>query len=113
MAQPHVSKDLPRPSLDSSTRNRFLGNFSLARRAGDGLAVVFVWAVLYIPRIFVLGFYGDDWFCFVGTTQSTQPFSPARFLSFIGFSTFCAPRPVLGLTEFLFSSIFGTSAWVA
>jgi len=100
-----------RPCSESSMWSRILRSLSPARWTGGGLFVILVWILLYLPRIFVLGFYGDDWFCFVDASQGTMPFSPARFLNFVGFFTSYAPRPVLGLIAFLFSSIFGTSAW--
>ena len=74
------------------------------------LLVVAVWAWLYLPRPFQLGFYHDDWWAYVEATVGSAPFSWARFKVIAGNSGY-APRPLGGLLSFVFNSICGTSAF--
>jgi len=65
------------------------------------------WAILYLPRPFVLGLYVDDWWYLVEPLHATAPFSWDRLHYFAGFGT--GPRPLQGLTRFLVASIAGPS----
>lgn len=90
------------------------GRFSVARLVALNqrfpVFLCLLWAILYLPRPFMLGFYHDDWWSLVEPTHSTAPFSRARLSHFFGNSTAYAPRPVYGLATFLLSSINGASA---
>jgi hypothetical protein len=73
--------------------------------------LVLCWIVLYAFRPFQLGFYHDDWPCFVEPAHATAAFSLARLHWFIGSESAFNPRPLLGVVAFFVSSIFGTSAF--
>jgi hypothetical protein len=67
------------------------------------------WAILYLPRPFVLGLYIDDWWYLLEPLHATAPFSLDRLHYFVGFGTGYGPRPLQGLTAFLVTSIAGAS----
>src|SRR5438270_6689422 len=73
--------------------------------------LVLSWIVLYAFRPFQLGFYHDDWPCFVEPVHATAAFSWARLHWFIGSESAFNPRPLLGVVAFFVSSIFGASAF--
>lgn len=73
--------------------------------------VLTVWALLYGPRPFRLGFYHDDWWALVEPTHGTTPFLLERLKLFMGPDTPYAARPVDGFLMFLVNSIAGTSAF--
>jgi hypothetical protein len=73
--------------------------------------LILSWLALHLPRPFALGFYHDDWWCFVEPTHATMPFSPGRLRWFVGPATSFGPRPGLGLVAFVVSSLFGSSAF--
>jgi hypothetical protein len=73
------------------------------------ILLVVSWAILYLRRPFVLGFYSDDWWFVIEPQHGTAPFSLDRLHYFVGLSTIYAPRPLMGLTAFLVSSIAGAS----
>jgi len=67
------------------------------------------WAILYLPRPFMLGLYADDWWGLVEPLHATAAFSLDRLHYFVGFGTAYGPRPLQGLMAFLVTSIAGTS----
>src|SRR5580704_5522103 len=67
------------------------------------------WAILYLPRPFVLGLYMDDWWYLLEPLHASAPFSLDRLHYFVGFGTGYGPRPLHGLTAFLITSIAGAS----
>lgn len=74
--------------------------------------VLAMWAWLYLPRPFQLGFYHDDWWSFVEVTRGSAPFSLQRLSLFLGVRSTYAPRPLGGFLAFLFNSLAGTSAFL-
>jgi hypothetical protein len=77
-----------------------------------------IWAILYLPRPFRLGFYHDDWSVLIEPTRETAAFSLQRFNSFEGINSSFAARPLDGLLMFLTNSVCATStfayhAWAA
>jgi hypothetical protein len=75
--------------------------------------ILLFWAVLYLPRALLVGFYHDDWWLLVEAINGTAPFSLDRFTCFVSTQSGFAPRPVQGIACFLVSSIGGTHpfAW--
>src|SRR5580700_5319955 len=67
------------------------------------------WAILYLPRPFVLGLYMDDWWYLLEPLHASAPFSLDRLHYFVGFATGYGPRPVMGFIAFLVTSIAGPS----
>lgn len=70
-----------------------------------------VWALLYLPRPFLFGFYHDDWWAFVEPTHATAPFSLERLRFFVGADTNFSGRFAGGFFSFLVSSLAGSSAF--
>ena len=75
------------------------------------LLVISAWAALCARRPFHLGLYSDDWWTLVEPIHSTTPFSLDRLRWFVGYTTNYGPRPLLGFTAFLASSLSGSSAF--
>ena len=75
------------------------------------LLLISAWAALYARRPFRLGLYSDDWWTLLEPVHSTTPFSLDRLRYFVGYTTNYGPRPLLGFTAFLASSLFGSSAF--
>src|SRR5271157_2766797 len=73
------------------------------------LLLLAIWAILYLPRPFVLGFYVDDWWQLLEPLHATAPLSLDRLHYYIGFNTSYSSRPLMGLTAFLVTSIAGAS----
>jgi len=73
------------------------------------ILLVASWAALYLPRLFVLGLYIDDWWALIEPQHSTAPFSLDRLHYFVGLGTNYGPRPLLGFFAFLVTSIAGPS----
>jgi len=73
--------------------------------------VLAVWAWLYLPRPFQLGFYHDDWWSFVEATNGNAPFSLQRLNLFMGAHSSFLSRPVGGFLAFLLGSIGGISSF--
>ena len=71
--------------------------------------LILAWLVLYLPRPFRLGLYLDDWWSLIEPLHATAPFSLDRLHYFVGFETNYGPRPLMGLTAFLVTSIAGPS----
>ena len=67
------------------------------------------WAILYLPRPFVLGLYADDWWSLLEPLHATPPVSFDRLHYFVGFGTAYGPRPLQGLMAFLVTLVAGTS----
>src|SRR5688572_23765603 len=65
-----------------------------------------VWAVVYLPRTFLLGFVGDDWTNLLTIARMSRPWSWERW-DYL--STLFLNRPVAGPLQFLFSSAFDAS----
>ena len=84
---------------------------ALSWNAAVPLLVISAWAALYAWRPFQLGLYSDDWTCLVEPVHSTTPFSLDRLRYFVGFNTAYGPRPLLGFTAFLASSLCGSSVF--
>jgi hypothetical protein len=71
--------------------------------------ILLAWLILYATRPFYLGLYRDDWWSLVEPVHATKPFSYERLRQFVGFSTNYGPRPLMGITTFLASSLVGAS----
>lgn len=113
-AHPKNVSRSPRPAAAAvavaSDEKRFWPALARALNYRVPVLVVVVWAFMYLPRPFKLGFYCDDWYTLVEPTHATAPFSLARFGQFVGVYTNDGSRPVAGVLEFLLSSAFGSSA---
>lgn len=57
----------------------------------------------------MLGLYADDWWFVIEPLHGTAAFSLDRLHYFVGLNTIYAPRPLMGLTAFLVTSIAGAS----
>jgi hypothetical protein len=68
-------------------------------------AILLTWAILYLPRPFLLGFYSDDWH--VNVLWSTLD-EPLRRLSF---QTLFLERPMPGIVLYAYGALFGDAAW--
>lgn len=68
--------------------------------------LVVAWAILYLPRPFQLGFYGDDWWYLIEPLHATTPFSFDRLHYF---AASYGARPLQGLMAFIVMSIAGVS----
>jgi len=97
-------------SVGSAQYNAFALR-ALSWNAKVPLLVISAWAALYARRPFHLGLYSDDWSTLVEPVHSTTPFSLDRLHYFVGYNTSYGPRPLLGFTAFLGSSLFGSSAF--
>jgi hypothetical protein len=83
----------------------------LSLNARFPLLVLSAWLVLYAARPFYLGIYQDDWWALIEPVHATAPFSLDRLSYFVGLTTNYGPRPVLGFTAFIVTSLMGKSVF--
>jgi hypothetical protein len=86
----------------------FLSN--LNRRMPWGILAL--WAVLYLPRPFHLGFYADDWWSLIESPLGTAPFSLDRLKCFFAPNAPYAGRPLDAALMFVVTSVGGTSPFL-
>ncbi len=95
--------DRTSPGLSPAVR---LAGSALGGRRG----LLGLWALAYLPRVALLGFYHDDWWSLIEAAQGTAPFSFDRLANFFSWDAGYASRPLAGLACFLVSSIAGDQA---
>lgn len=100
----------PVPLTVAADQRHFWASLARTLNHHGPVLVLAVWAILYLPRPFMLGFYSDDWSSLVEPIHGTTPFSLDRLGQFVGIHTGYGSRPVLGMFAFLLSSVFGSSA---